>query len=110
MIAEYYPGIVRRTVLGSLIRFMYLNDYTDDWEANYLLSRMDPNFGSMRREELQRRYKAAIKSLTMGDIVDSVSIPLYEHSLESISRDFPDTPIFAVFQPLHELGRKSMRA
>ena len=54
----------------------------------------------MPREELQRRYKAALKSLTLDDIVDSVSIPLYEHSLESMSRDFPATPIFAVFQPL----------
>ena len=51
------------------------------------------------REELQRRYQAAVKSLTIRDIVDSLSIPLYEHSLESITRDFPDTPIFAVFQP-----------
>ena len=100
MIAEYYPGIVRRTVLGSLIRFMYRNDYTDEWQANYLLSRTDPNFGSMRREEVQRRYEAEIKSLTLGDMVDGVSIPLYEHSLQSISRDFSDTPIFAVFQPL----------
>jgi hypothetical protein len=100
IIAEFYPGIVRRTVLGSLIRFMYLRDFSDDWDANYFLSRTDPNYGPMPREELQRRYKAALKSLTMDDIVDSVSIPLYEHSLESISRDFPGTPIFAVFQPL----------
>jgi hypothetical protein len=100
IIAEFYPGIVRRTVLGSLIRFMYLRDFSDDWDANYFLSRTDPNYGPMPREELQRRYKAALKSLTMDDIVDSVSILLYEHSLESISRDFPGTPIFAVFQPL----------
>ena len=66
----------------------------------------------MPQEELQRRYKAAMKSLTIRDIVDSVSIPLYEHSLESISRDFPDTPIFAVFQPFRhiDLGWKTMRA
>jgi len=100
ILAEYYPGIVRRTALGSLIRFMYLPDYSDDWDANYFLSRVDPNYRPMPREELQRRYKAALKSLTLDDIVDSVSIPLYEHSLESISRDFPATPIFAVFQPL----------
>jgi hypothetical protein len=100
ILAEYYPGIVRRTALGSLIRFMYLRDYSDDWDANYLLSRVDPNYRPMPREELQGRYKAALNSLTMDDIIDSVSIPLYEHSLESISRDFPGTPIFAVFQPL----------
>jgi hypothetical protein len=100
MVAEYYPGIVRRTALGSLIRLMYLSDYTDDWDANYFLSRVDPNFGPMPREELHRRYRAALKSLTLDDIVDSVSIPLYEHSLESISRDFPGTPVFAVFQPI----------
>ena len=100
ILAEYYPGIVRRTALGSLIRFMYLPDYTEDWNANYLLSRVDPNYRPMPREELQRRYKAALKSLTMDDIIDSVSIPLYENSLELISRDFPGTPIFAVFQPL----------
>jgi hypothetical protein len=99
-IAEFYPGLVKRTVLGSLIRFMYLRDYSDDWQANYFLSRVDPNFRPMPREELQRRYKAALKSLTMDDIVDSVSIPLFEHSLESISRDFPGTPVFAAFQPL----------
>src|SRR5580692_1085391 len=100
ILAQYYPGIVRRTALGSLIRFMYLRDYSDDWDANYFLSRVDPNYRPMPREELQRRYKAALKSLTLDDIVDSVSIPLYEHSLESISRDFPGTPIFAVFQPI----------
>jgi hypothetical protein len=100
MIAQFYPGIVKRTVVGSLIRFMYLRDYSDDWQANYLLSRIDPTFGPMPREELQRRYQAAIKSLTQSDIIDSVSIPLYENSLESISRDFPGTPVFAVFQPL----------
>jgi hypothetical protein len=98
-IAQYYPGIVKRTVVGSLIRFLYLRDYSDDWDANYLLSRVDPTFGPMPREELQRRYKAALKSLTLDDIVGTVSIPLYERSLESISRDFPGTPIFAVFQP-----------
>jgi hypothetical protein len=98
-IAEYYPGIVRRTMLGSLIRLMYLSDYIDDWKANYFLSRVDPNFRPMPHEELQQRYRAEVKPLTIRDIVDSVSIPLYEHSLESISRDFPDTPIFAVFQP-----------
>jgi hypothetical protein len=91
---------VKRTVLGSLIRYMYLRDYSDDWQANYLLSRVDPNFRPMPRRELQRRYKAALNSLSMDGIVDSVSIPLYENSLESISRDFPGTPIFAVFQPL----------
>jgi lysophospholipase L1-like esterase len=99
-LAQYYPGIVKRTALGSLIRLMYLPDYSDDWEAKYLLSRVDPNYRPMPREELQRRYKAALMTLTLDDIVDSVSIPLYEHSLESISRDFPGTPIFAVFQPL----------
>jgi hypothetical protein len=99
-IAQYYPGIVKRTVLGSLIRLVYLSDYSDDWKANYLLSRVDPDFRPMPRDEMQQRYRAAAKSLTLRDIVDGVSIPLYEHSLESISRDFPDTPIFAVFQPL----------
>jgi hypothetical protein len=98
-LAEYYPGIVRRTILGSLIRLTYLSDYTDDWDANYLLSRIDPTYSPMPRKELQRRYQAALKSLTTDEIVDTVSIPLYENSLESISRDFPGTPIFAVFQP-----------
>jgi hypothetical protein len=98
-IARYYPGIVKRTMLGSLIRLMYLKDYSDDWKADYFLSRVDPNFRPMPREELQGGYRAAVKSLTLRDIVDNVSIPLYEHSLESISRDFPDKPIFAVFQP-----------
>ena len=82
ILAQYYPGIVRRTALGSLIRLMYLPDYSDDWDANYFLSRVDPNYRPMPREELQRRYKAALKTLTLDDIVDSVSIPLYEHSLE----------------------------
>ena len=43
----------------------------------------------MPHEELQRRYQSALKSLTTDEIVDSVSIPLYVNSLESISRDFP---------------------
>jgi lysophospholipase L1-like esterase len=100
MLAEFYPGIVRRTALGSLIRLKYLSDYIDDWNANYLLSRVDPDFRPMPRKELQRRYQAALQSLTLDDTVDGVSIPLYVHSLESISRDFPGTPVFAVFQPL----------
>jgi hypothetical protein len=99
-LAHYFPGIVRRTELGSLIRLMYLSDYSSDWVANYYLSRTDPTFGPMPRDEVQRRYEAAIKSLTNAEIVDSISIPLYEHSLESISRDFPGTPVFAVIQPL----------
>jgi hypothetical protein len=99
-IADYYPGIVRRTALGSLVRLTYLSDYIDDWNANYLLSRVDPDFRPMPREELQRRYQAALQSLTLDDTVDSVSIPLSVHSLESISRDFPGTPVFAVLQPL----------
>ena len=102
MLAQYYPGIVKRTVVGSLIRLMYLPDYSDDWEASYLLSRVDPNYSPMAREEQQRRYRAAIKSITTDEIVDTVSIPLYENSLESISRDFPGTPVFAVFQPLYQ--------
>ena len=102
MIAQYYPGIVKRTIVGSLIRMTYLPDYSDDWEANYLLSRIDPNFGPMPGDELQRRYQAAIKLLTTDEIIDSVSIPLYENSLESISRDFPGTPVFAVFEPLYQ--------
>jgi hypothetical protein len=105
MMAEYYPGIVRRTALGSLVRLMYLRDYVDDWNANYLLSRIDQNFGPMPREELQRRYMAVLQSLTLDDIVDSVSIPLYVHSLESISRDFPGTPVFAVLQPMRSQDR-----
>jgi hypothetical protein len=100
MVAKYYPGLVKRTMIGSLVRLMYLQDDTDDWEANYLLSRVDSDFGPMPREEMQRRYKTALKSLTLDDIVDSVSIPLYERSLESMSRDFPHTPIFAVLQPM----------
>jgi hypothetical protein len=99
-LANYYPGIVRRTVLGSLIRLTYLSDYNGDWQADYFLSRTDPTFGPMPRDEVQRRYEAAIKSLSNAEIVDSISIPLYEHSLESISRDFPGTPVFAVIQPL----------
>jgi len=99
MIAKYYPGIVKRTVLGSLVRLTYLGDYIDDWDAYYFLSRVDPNFRPIPREEMQRRYQVALKSLTLDDIVDGVSIPLYEHAIESISRDFPHTPIFAVFQP-----------
>jgi len=100
-IAQYYPGIVRRTMLGSLIRLFYVSDYRDGWLANYYLSRTDPTFGALSQEELQRRYQVATASLTLGDVIDRVSIPLYEHSLESISRDFPDTTLFAVFQPLH---------
>ena len=99
-IAQYFPGIVRRTTVGSLIRFMYLSDYSKDWQANYFLSRTESSFRPMPQEEVQRRYEAAVKPLTLGAIVDSVSIPLYEHSLESISRDFPGTPIVAVFQPI----------
>jgi len=101
VIARYYPGIVRRTVMGPLIRFMYLDAYKDEWQANYFLSRTDPSYRPMPAAETLRRYQAAAGPMTTADIVRSVSIPLYEHAIESISRDFPDTPVFAVFQPLH---------
>lgn len=113
VIARYYPGIVRRTVIGPLIRFMYLDAYKDEWQANYFLSRTDPSYRPMPAAETLRRYQAAAGPMTTADIVRSVSIPLYEYAIESISRDFPDTPVFAVFQPLHgdlEDGYALMRA
>ncbi len=109
-LAKYFPGIVRRTMLGSLVRLMYIDNYQEDWRAEYLLSRIDPNYHPMPRDELQRRYKAAIATLSVDDIIDSVSIPLYVHSLELISRDFPRIPIFAVFQPMeHPLEQNYAR-
>jgi len=99
-LARLYPGIVRRTALGSMVRLFYLSEYNEDWAANYYLSRTDQAYGPMPNAEARRRYEAAIKGLTNAKIVDSVSIPLYVHSLESISRDFAGMPIFAVFQPV----------
>jgi hypothetical protein len=56
-ITRYFPGIVKRTMLGSLVRLMYLNDYIDDWKANYYLSRVDPTFGPMPEAELRTRHR-----------------------------------------------------
>jgi len=109
LIARYYPGIVKRTAAGSLIRLMYLNDYSETWQANYILSRIDPGYGSMSRQEIERRYKAVKSAVTRGEIVDTLSIPLYVHSLESISRDFPNTPLFAVFQPIQHIQEEYTR-
>jgi len=99
-LAEFYPGIVRRTMLGPMVRLFYLSEYKEDWAANYYLSRTDRTYGPMSKADARRRYKAAMKALTGDDIVAGVSRPLYVHSLESISRDFPGTPVFAVFQPV----------
>jgi hypothetical protein len=108
-LARFYPGIVRRTALGSMVRLFYLSEYNEDWAANYYLSRTDQAYGPMPNAEARRRYEAAIKGLTNAEIVDSVSIPLYVHSLESISRDFAGMPIFAVFQPVGGVSEEYAR-
>jgi hypothetical protein len=78
-LAQYFPGIVKRTDFGSLVRFLYFKKYRAEWRAAY--EKMPPD-------------------ATLAETVEKISIPLYVHSLESISRDFPSIPIFAVFQPL----------
>jgi len=103
-LAQFYPGIVRRTMLGLMVRLFYLSEYEEDWAANYYLSRTDATYGPMSEADARRHYEAAMKGLTGADLVAGVSIPLYVHSLESISRDFPGTPIFAVFQPVTDVG------
>jgi hypothetical protein len=108
-LARFYPGIVRRTLLGSMVRLFYLSEYNEDWAANYYLSRTDEAFGPMPNADARRRYEAAIKGLTNAEIVDSVSIPLYVQSLESISRDFAGMPIFAVFQPVGGVSEEYAR-
>src|SRR4029077_4655792 len=70
-LARFYPGIVRRTVLGSMVRLFYLSEYNEDWAANYYLSRTDQAYGPMPNADARRRYEAAIKGLTNAEIVDS---------------------------------------
>jgi hypothetical protein len=41
-----------------------------------------------------------IKAATLADVVKTIGIPLYIHSLESIARDFAGIPVYAVFQPV----------
>jgi hypothetical protein len=108
-LARFYPGIVRRTVLGSVVRLFYLSEYNEDWAANYYLSRTDQAYGPMPNADARRRYEAATNGLTNAEIVESVSIPLYVHSLESISRDFAGIPIFAVFQPVGGVSEEYAR-
>jgi hypothetical protein len=78
-LAEYFPGIVRRTPFGDLVRLLYFDKYKAQWKA---------------------RYQKVPDSAPLAEVVEKISIPMYVHSLDSMARDFPGIPIFAVFQPL----------
>src|SRR5260370_21830532 len=78
-LAEYFPGIVRRTPFGDLARLLYFNEYKARWQA---------------------AHQKVPDNAPQSEVVEKISIPMYVHSLESMARDFPGIPIFAVFQPL----------
>jgi hypothetical protein len=98
-LAQVFPGIVRRTRFGSLVRFLYLEKYITEWREAYVVNREAPHDGPISREEQKRLFEKT-KPATLADVVKSIGVPLYIHSLESMARDFPDIPVFAVFQPL----------
>jgi lysophospholipase L1-like esterase len=99
-LAEYFPGIVRRTQFGSWVRYLYFKQYEQDWREGYVVSRLAPHAKPISKEEQRETYQKLTNSMTIIDVVEKISIPMYVHSLESISRDFPNIPVFAVFQPL----------
>jgi len=96
--AEYFPGIVKHTTFGSVVRFYYLGDYVREWDEAYgaatwgLADVKDP-------AELHRRYSEIVTKAERTETIKRISTPVYIHALESISRDFPGTPVFSVFQP-----------
>jgi hypothetical protein len=102
-LAKYFPGIVRRTQFGSLVRYLYFNQYEKDWREGYIVSRLAPHAVPISKEEQGEIYRKITSSMTVTDTVEKISIPMYVHSLESMSRDFPEIPVFAVFQPLRSM-------
>lgn len=98
--ANVFPGIVRRTHFGFLVRSMYLQDMAVDWNIRYITSFLDPDDSFENRNTVNQRYVKVASELTMDNLDTKISTPLYVHSLESIARDFPNIPVWAVFQPL----------
>jgi len=97
-LARFFPGLVKRTSLGSHVRLYYLVDYMKEWKAAYGAATFDPNISTDPKER-ERRYREMVEPMPREEIMKIITTPVYAHSLESISRDFPDIPLFAVFQP-----------
>jgi lysophospholipase L1-like esterase len=87
-LAEWFPGLVKRTDLGNVVRMLALKDYQKDWQHAYA------------SERLQMQW-AEIAALPHSEIVRRIGAPEYRHALESMARDFPGIPVFGVFQPLN---------
>ena len=83
-----------------MVRMAYINDYASKWQVNYVTNFLDPNAGPMDDAERSKRFSKLTSEITMDNLAQKISTPLYVHSLESMARDFPDIPLFAVFQPL----------
>jgi len=98
-LAEVFPGIVKRTRFGALVRFLYLEKYISEWQQGYVVNRGMPHDGPISREEQKKRYDK-IKSGTLMDAVKTIGVPMYIHALDSMARDFAGIPVIAVFQPL----------
>ena len=98
--AEYLPGIVRRTRFGNIVRSAYATDYLEAWKAKYIINFHDPDAGTMDDAERLKRSQKIKSEITMDNLDKKISTPLYVHSLESMARDYPGIPVFAVFQPM----------
>jgi hypothetical protein len=101
-LSQIFPGIVRRTKFGSLVRFLYLDEYIRDWQQSYVVSREAPHDGPISQDERKRRHDV-IKTAPIADVIKTIGVPLYIHSLESIARDFAGIPVYAVFQPMGKI-------
>jgi hypothetical protein len=98
-LGHIFPGIVKKTSFGEIVRLYYFGEYQTDWNIAYLLSHYDSNYGPLPRAEAQRHYQEQItaKHNTLYETV----IPLYVHSLQSMKRDFMGIPLVIAFQPLN---------
>lgn len=101
-LAEWFPGLIKRTKIGAAVRLNYFDQYRREWTAAYVVSRMAPHEKPISKAEEVALWRKIHDGMTIDDAMHRLSAPLYIHGLKSIGRDFVDIPVFAVFQPLSQ--------
>lgn len=81
-LAEWFPGIVKKTPVGAVLRFLALDSLTrqqtDEYNDDFKLGRLPTMYDGKQKSSV---------------ILDKISIPEFEHAMRSIRRDFPKIPI-----------------
>jgi hypothetical protein len=66
-LARYFPGIVRRTQFGPLVRYLYFNQYEKDWREGYIVSRLAPHAEPISKVEQREIYRKVTSSMRVAD-------------------------------------------